>query len=291
MLEILSTVWGREYLETFKQTAIRSLAWENNKQSLITEGTTWNIYTDQEFIPELFELCMHLNAGITYNIQPRSSLRTYIDENQSATLWQMKRSIDSGCKVLLAPPDTLFGDGSVAGMLSAAADPGSVVVVPHPRVTPDILKEEGSYSNAALVNIAWKHLHESWHHAEIGCDNQSSWMGGIWWQKVNGLITGKHLLPSPYMLHFTEEDMDYFDKASGFGHFDWRWPGDILVPQGRQRYIASSDLAFIVEITAPDKNIPPIYEGQPKTGFHRNDPHNKANAQIMFTFRGEEPCR
>ena len=289
-LEILSTVWGRPYLETFKQTALRSLSWDKNKASLIKEETIWNIYTDKEFVQELFDHCHDLNPKITYNIQSREVLRDYIDENQSAIMWQMRRSIDWGCKVLLAPPDTLFGDGTVAGLLSAAEDPGSVVVVPHPRVTPSILDDlEPMYlslDNAPLVSLAWAHLHESWIHAEIGHSNQSSWMGGIWWKKVNGLITGKHLLPSPYMLHFTEEDMEYFDKACSFGHFDWRWPGDMLVPQGRQRYIASSDLAFIVEITAPEKNVPPIYDGQPKTGFHRNDPHNKANSQIVFTFRG-----
>jgi len=289
-LEILSTVWGRQYLETFKKTAIESLSWDKNKEALIKEGTTWNIYTDKEFIPEITALCHELNHEIKYNIQSRETLRDYIDENQSATIWQMRRSIDTGCKVLLAPPDTLFGDGTIAGLLSAAEDPGSVVVVPHPRVLPSILEEIEPMplpiDNAPLVGIAWRHLHEAWIHAEVGCKDQSSYIGGIWWKKVNGLITGKHLLPSPYMIHFLEQDMEYFDKACSFGHFDWRWPGDILVPQGRQRYIASSDLAFIVEITDPNKNVPQIYENQPATGFHRDDPHNRANAQIMFTFRG-----
>lgn len=293
-LQILSTAWGKAHIELLKKTAIKSLSWDNNQEALTKAETIWNIYTDEDEVESLDKFSRKSIPGIKFNIQSRNSLRNYIDENQSATIWQMERSIESGDKVLLAPPDTIFGDGTIEGLLAAGRDEGSVVVTPHPRVLPTILSTyKGPYwdlscENWGLVDLAWTHLHESWIHAEIGHPNQSSYMGGIWWERVNGLIMGKHLLPSPYLIGFTKQDLEYFDRACSFGHFDWRWPGDILIPQGRQRYIGSSDLAFIVEITEAHKNVPPIYENQPKTGFHRDDPHNRANNQIVFTFRGSQ---
>jgi hypothetical protein len=140
--------------------------------------------------------------------------------------------------------------------------------------------------NGPLVALAWRHLHDAWVHGERGHANQSSYVGGVEWWRVNNLIQGTHRLPSPYLIQFTKEDLQYFKSAISFGNFDHVWPSDILIPRGRQRYLGSSDAAFIVEITDPNKNVPPIIENQPKTGFWKDHLQNRSNAQIIFTFRG-----
>lgn len=289
-LQILSCVWGSNHIDLFRRTALESLSWDKNKKALVEAQAIWNIITDQ--VDTMKELTKDLPEPLypIVNIRSIDQHRDYIDQVQSASLWQMERSIEAKDKVLLAPPDTIFGDGTIANLLAAGSDEGSVVVVPHARVLPTILDHMDSFflpvDNAPLVTLAWEYLHDSWVHAERGHANQSSYVGGVEWWKVGNIIQGTHRLPSPYLIQFTKEDLMYFQSAISFGHFDHMWPGDILIPRGRQRYLGSSDAAFIVEITEADKNVPPIIENQPKTGFWRDNLHNKNNAQIIFTFRG-----
>ncbi len=289
-LQILTCVWGKSHIELFKKTALESLSWDKNKKALTDAQAIWNIITDD--VDAMKELTKHLPEPIypIINIRSMEDHRDYIDQVQSASIWQMERSVESKDKVLLAPPDTIFGDGTVANLLEAGKDNESVVVVPHARVLPSILTEMDSFylpvDNAPLVSLAWRHLHDAWVHAERGHANQSSYVGGVEWWRVGNIIQGTHRLPSPYLIQFTKEDLLYFRSAISFGHFDHMWPGDILIPRGRQRYLGSSDAAFIVEITEADKNVPPIIEGQPESGFWRDHLHNRSNGQIIFTLRG-----
>lgn len=287
-MQILSCVWGKTHLELFKKASLRSLSWPKNRESI--KGSTWNIYTNDEDIDSLNEYTKALLPEVNFMIMSTSALRNYIDQVQSATLWQIEECLRLNERLLLSPPDTIFGDGSVEGLIQAGLDPGSVVVSPHPRVLEPILKEitHPNYkpSNGDLVGMAWFYLHDSWIHAERGHPNQSSYVGGVEWWRKDGIIYGTHRLPSPYLLHFTEEDLSYFKSQVSFGSFDHLWGGDILIPRGRQRYLASSEACFIVEITEAVKNVPPIIENQPKTGFWRDHLHNKMNAQIIFTFKG-----
>lgn len=285
-LQLLTCVWGKKHIELFKQTAFRSLTWDKNLKALSDARAVWNLFTDD--VNAMMNIIDN-DLGITFNIQSTEKLRDYIDEVQSASIWQMEQALEKNDQVLLAPPDTIFGDGTVQGLLSAGQDEGSVVVVPHARVLPSILTKDleiHDVENDMLVDLAWEHLHDSWVHAERGHANQSSFVGGVTWWRAGDVIQGTHVLPSPYLLNFTNEDLQYFRSAISFGHFDHMFPGDILIPRGRQRYLTSSDSAFMVEITDPDKNVPPIIENQPKTGFWRDNLHNKSNAQVIFTFKG-----
>lgn len=292
-LQLLTCCWGNHHRELFKKTALRSLSWTKNAKALRQLEATWNIITDDDSLSDLDKYCNETLPGIQFRVRPISKHRDYIDQVQSANIWMMEESIKSGHKVLLAPPDTIFGDGTVEGLWRAGEDKDSVIVVPHPRVLPGILNElyeEDNIFNVSvvrLVELSFRNLHDSWVHAERGHPNQSSYVGGVEWWRTNNVIQGTHRLPSPYLISFTEEDLMYFKSAISFGHFDHMWPGDILIPRGRQRYLASSDSAFIVEVTEADKNVPPIMENQPKTGFWRSNVHNLANAQVIFTFRGE----
>lgn len=291
-LQILSCVWGKNHIELFKKTAYESLSWDKNKKALIEAQAIWNIITDD--VEAMKEITKDLPSPLypIVNIRSIELHRDYIDQVQSASIWQMETSLEAKDKVLLAPPDTIFGDGSIANLLEAGKDDDSVVVVPHARVLPSILNEMESFylpvDNAPLVSLAWRHLHDAWVHGERGHPNQSSYVGGVTTWRVGNLIQGVHLLPSPYLMQFTKEDLMYFRSAISFGNFDHVWPSDILISRGRQRYLGSSDAAFIVEITEADRNVPPIIENQPKSGFWRDNLQTRHNAQIIFTFRGSD---
>lgn len=275
MLQLFTCVWGTKHKELFTNAVLKSLQLPRNKRALT--GFTWNIFTDQEFeVPGL---------DVEVQFKDTSDCRDRIDVTQSAFLQTLQKCLDCGDSFLMAPPDTIFADGTIDGLLSAGKEKDSVVVVPHPRVLPTILLED---FKGNMVSAAWRHLHRSWSEAKRGHSRQNSFIGGVVYDEIAPqLYSVKHLLPTPYLCNFTNEDMQYFKSRVGFGSYDHEWAGDVLIPRGRQRYIGSSDAAFIMEVTDADKNVPPIVRGADPEKFWKTFPQHMHNQQVLSIFRGE----
>ena len=286
-MKILTTVWGENHIELFKKTALKSLAWPENKQALT--GAKWTICTDQRFFTPLRELITDL-FDVQLEFKDTTDLRDYIDPIQSAILKTIGECLDEKEKLLLVPPDTYFGETSIPHLINLGSDPDSVVVVPHVRVLPSIIDDIADAEvlyNDGLVTRAFQHLHQSWSDAERGHVRQNGYVGGVVWARVApSILSVIHRLPTPYYMQFTGEDLTYFKSQISFGGFDHLWPGDILLKRGRMRYCASSDLCFMAEVTEKNKNVPPIWPGDPNS-FWRQNFHNEINKQIIATFRGK----
>jgi hypothetical protein len=283
-MQILSHFWGEKHVEIFKNTALRSLTWPNNLAAL--KGSTWNIFTEEKFFNELSEL---IPNNVSMFFRPTSELMEFIDPAQSAFMWQMRRCLELEEKLLIAPADLILGDGTVGNMLTIGQDKGSVVMVPHMRVLPEAMNEIARpTSNAELVNLAFKYLHRSWVDAERGAPHNTSYHGGVEWERLGpNLYSVNHRLPAPYLIDFTKEDLDYFESAPTFNSLDHCWPGDVLVPRGRQRYVGSSDACFLIEPTEAESNIPNLLDYAVPGGFCRNMAHNQMNSMVRAIFRGE----
>ncbi len=293
MLNLLTIVYGDNHVDLFKRTCVFSLGMTKNKAALEAQETCWQVYTDEKHMKELETLLTAKFPKTKVRVINFDECRDYIDYTQSAFLITLADCLKNDAPLLFAPPDIFFGDGSVSGLIQSAYEKKSVAVVAHVRVTSDILSDpqflsscaSGSLSNAKLVSFAWKHLHRCWGDAELGHPRQNQFGTGVCWQKIeDNLYSVVHRLPTPYLIHFDEEDHDYFKYQCGFGYFDHRWPGDILIKNGRQRYITSSDVAFMVEITEPDKNISNIPGN--KDEFWQKNYHNEINKQVLVTLRG-----
>lgn len=289
MIDLLTIVYGDRFIEIFRRGALKSLLYPKNADALTKNEACWNIFTEDKFIPTL-KILTESVKGIKFNIQSTSLLRRFVDQPQSALVWQIEKCLKENRKLLFAPPDTIFGEGSVEALTKVGREKHSCVSIPHPRVVPNILEElnHEPKMNPQLVGLAWKHLHRSWSEAETGCERQNSFVGGVSWQKVKEKTYSiTHRLPTVYLADFTDEDLNYFRVALSFGAWDHTWPGDVLYPRGRQRLISSSDLAFVCEVTEKDKNIPPIIANQNPDEFWKNSHHNHINKQIVATFRAE----
>lgn len=282
-LQILSSVWGKHHVEMFENVLLKSFS--GNEQAL--KGAKWNIFTDEEFSSYIERQVNAILPDTEVKIGSITDLRRYIDITQSAVIWQIEECLKSEDRLLIAPPDTFFGVGSIHGLLEIGSEKGSCVVVPHPRVLPSITPYLEPMRNPQLVSLAWEHLHRSWSDAEVGHPMQNSFVGGVAWKKLSKeLYAVTHRLPTVYLADLTTEDLEYFKTTPSFGSFDHLWPGDILLKRGRQRFIGSSDACFIIEVTDPDKNVPPLWDGPP-TEFWRKHFHNEMNKQISAIFRGE----
>lgn len=284
LIQALSCVWGEEYTDQFLRATAKSIAFPENRKAM--KDITWNIFTDEEQIEKIDKyLEIHL-PETKIIIRDLKLLRDRIDYLHSGIIWQIKQCLKDKARMLLLPPDSIFGDKTIQNLITLGKEDKSCVLVPHPRALPSILDEEYE-SNASLVNKAWKHLHRSWSDAEEGGDRQNSFIGGVSWEKLDEkMFAVKHLLPTPYFCDFTEEDLKFFETSPGIGNIDHVWPS-MLVNQERLKYCGSSDSCFIVEVTARDKNLPPVQRGADTTQFWRKHPHNVFNKQIACIFRSE----
>lgn len=289
--QIMSTFWGEMHLDWFKRGCFESLSWTENRRAILDNCSTWNINTDEANFPQIMEIFEECFPELKVKLRKTEELRKYIDHLQSALVTQVESCLEEKERFLFAPPDTIFSDGAVANLMKLGREPGTCVAVAHPRVLPDILDDiqtdQYTITSDRLVTKAWKHLHQSWADAESGHPRQNSFIGGVRWEKLSEKIYAiTHHLPTPYFCDFTPEDLAYFKTRVSFGSYDHEWPSDLLIRQGRQRFIGSSDAGFICEITERLKNIPPVKPG-PVDGFWREHAHNFQNRQTTIIFRGE----
>ncbi len=292
MLHILTIAHGEAYVNLFKESCLFSLSMKRNKASLEEGPVTWHIFTDEKHRLELEELVKEKFKGVTPKVSNLNEAYRFIDESQSAFVMVMEECLKDNSPMLFAPPDIFFGDGSIPNLKKSVYEPKAVGLVAHVRVSSELLADpsfkqaciENSISNAELVSFAWKHLHRCWEDAELGHPRQNQWGTGVCWQKIEDhIVSVVHRLPTPYLIYFDKEDLDYFKIQGGFGHFDHRWPGDILLHRKRQRYITSSDVAFMIEFTEPHKNISNM--AGDKNDFWQKHFHNEINKQFLITFR------
>lgn len=299
-VRLFTCVWG-SYLDTFESALVRSLNWPLNKQAL--QGAIWDLCTEEKHFGDAADIAKKLGIKIELHAIPDKA--TFSD--MGVLLCEVfkpciRRCIETDSRMLLAPPDTIFGGDTVANLLNIGRQRDTVVFVAHPRVHPTIvgeLSDSVSIGNDGLVSLAWKHLHKSWSEAEYYPEVQrtNSQVGGVMWKKLNDdTIFVTHRLPTPYLINWNEDDYAFFNREVPpgvwppvFGEIDHTWPATLVLPQERARYIGSSSAAFIVEITDAEKNIPPLsmQSNVEPDKFWRNAFHNQVFRQMSVIFNKE----
>ncbi len=285
-LRLFSGCWG-SYINTFEKACAASLAWPQNKEAI--RGANWNIVCDEKSVERVDEI--RKRCGI---IRGRNII---LHAGQDPTVQfsghlyeEMATCIREDATFLFCLPDYVFGDGTVANLKACMYEKGLWIAVPNTRVLPSAMEEfRRPLTNAELVTVAFDKtlIHQTWRDAEVGKDTIDSYYGGVCWKEIApGLITVTHRLPSSYLCKFIQSDIDFFRKQLSFSAWDHTFPTQ-LIEQGRQRYVGSSDVAFIVEITEADKNNAIVTPVSPKgpSDFFRALPHNKSNQSMMTVMR------
>ncbi len=297
-LRIFTVVWGDNHIDWFERACIRSLSWPKNAAAI--KHATWTVFTKEKDMARVEALVK--STGVS-NIEI-ARVAEHVEGNSpimgavllECLLQMMDISIQDGAKVIMAPPDTIFADGSVDSLIVAGRQLGTCVAVPHIRVSPSIFGgiKDTPLTGAELTTIALKHGHRAWTEAEDGHAKQNSFVGGISWRRLsNKLIAMTHRLPTVYLANFLASDMSFFKQphdnlAPTFGCYDHAWPA-ALIEQERQRVLGSTDAACIVEVTKEDLNVPPSVSVNPyePDAFWRNQMHNKINRQYLYIMREE----
>lgn len=293
---MLTSVWGRQHLDWWKAGSLKSLMWPKNREAL--NGADWAFLTKQEHVDEIKAAVVA--SGIKIRDLEFYDMTGILEQHPHAggsvikevILTESSKCLTFNAQMLLAPPDTIIGDGSIQNMREVGDQRDVVVFAAHVRVHPDILDvvSEKPLSNANLVYESFKRLHKSWDEAQFGPPKANSYIGGVAWRFLEeNLYSVQHRLPTPYLINWTPEDQVYYRGQLHWGCIDHQWPGEVLVPAQRQRLIGSSDGAFMAEITPHEVNIPPsehVRSDEPDL-FWRNQKHNIQNRMQSLIFRGE----
>ena len=300
-LRIYTAVWGDEYIELFEKTIIKSFGWPQNKKALNNENVTWSIHTNKKNEVKVIQLIKRIFDGnIEVNSFEQELEGSHPDMGKfllAQFKLEIKRCLDTNSRLLLAPPDSLFGDGSLAALFNHGAQDGVCVAVAHPRVLDTIFEypeevgmDDSPHGNAQLVSSAFRNLHKTWSEAQLGFEKINSFVGGVCWKQLKkGLYSVQHRLPTTYLISFQPNDLQFFEAQICFGAIDHLWPSKLIAEQ-RQRTVGSSDSVFICEITKAGMNMPPlypVYKREPDK-FWRDAPHNQFFRQVNVIFRGVE---
>lgn len=290
---IYCPVWGDKHIALLENALFKSLSWPKNKAAI--KDAEWMITTDSD---SSLDRILKIIGGAPYKaaVVPELNIKS-IDTGMILihTLRAVaKECISSQRPMLMATPDFIYGDGTIAAFKTIASEPGTCATIAHLRAVPHMMGElTGVPTNEELMGLAWKHAHISWLNSNAENKPGMTYKGGVKWKYLGpGLRAVQHYMPSPFYVNFLEKDIDSFNqphegRPPGFGAYDHVWPSS-LIEDGRLRYIGSSDAAMMVEMTDPNMNVPPWNEPTDPPGFFRDHFHNKIQSQFISIFRGKE---
>ncbi len=287
-LRLFTLCWGAPYIDGFERALVASLCWSENLAAIRAHAQEWNIYTKDNDRDQLRAIAERV--GVPLQFHPFSMRNSSGETLQPCLLDHMRNCLQDGSAMFIAPPDTIFGNGTVAAICEVGKLPGICVAVPHVRINAGAIGEIGSreWSNPALVDMAWRNLHPTWRDADAALANTNSYLGGVSWRQLRkGLYAVTHRLPTCYLANIDASDVEWFGRQWETGAYDHTFPAT-LVKKQRQRTIGSSDAAFIVELTRENENIPicqPTDPNEPDR-FWRDLDHNYVARSQVTIFRG-----
>lgn len=288
-MRLFTLCWGEPYCGWFEQALVRSLCWPRNLAAIREYAAEWNVYTRDQDRDRLRAIAERV--GVPIQFHPFGMANSSGETLQPCLFDHMRNCVQTGHAMFVAPPDTVFGDGSIDAICQIGAVPGVCVAVPHVRVNSGCLTKLGGveWSNPRLVDLAFENLHATWAGAEATLPNTNSFLGGVSWRRLRqGLYAVSHRLPTCYLANVDASDVSWFSRQWETGTYDHTWPAKIVKEGQRQRTIASSDAAFIIELTREHENIPPLQPNDPNEPdkFWRDLEHNYVNRNVVSIFRG-----
>lgn len=268
LVHLFTPVWKVDYYNLWSETR-QSLFWPKNMKALEACDVVWKVHTDGTYIPSLpFKSELVRHGGI--------SLRGTIN-------LALKQAVAEDAILLFAPPDMIFGDGTVGNLLRLASlGKNMCIAAPHVRITRPIDLSQ-TLSNADLVKVAFKNLHRSFVDARYPASQTNTYKSGVAWTDLgDGLYAGTFFLPTIHAVKPTKQDVDWFETEMHPGAWDHLWPSRLA---GRYKVIGSSDAAFMAEYTTGHPSVPEKVKDDVWDAYQGSLPHHASNRTVSFIFR------
>lgn len=289
---MLTLVWGQPYIDWFERACVQSLEKPQNLSALQEGVSVWDISTRPEDKSVVKDIATRLNIPIEFHLDPMGTPDQHGEILQRELISAMKRCQPSDEALLLIPPDSIFGDGTIRTLCVLGQPRHVCIAVPHVRVKPSILNIPWrANSNANLVAATWQNLHRTWIECDTSRKMTNTYAGGCCWTKISdGLYGVSHRLPTTYYARFNDTDLIWWDAQVKINVWDHAWPSK-TVAETRHRLVSSSDAAFIAEVTPDFSNIPPCTPCDPEEPdkYWGRAAHHMFNRNSISIFRAETP--
>ena len=179
----------------------------------------------------------------------------------------------------LAPPDTVFAQGSLWNSVQAVENKRYAVAIPHIRATdgPPQLPCDAK----TLFRWAIHYHHGTFANSFDVKAMNSTWAGISVRQISPDTCCMMHSLPTPYLVQFTQSDLDFWNNQIEWQQWDRSFLGK-LWSEDRLLVVGSSDMAFCIEITEPGANVPELRADQYNDRWQNEQEHNKALKKMLF---------
>jgi len=181
--------------------------------------------------------------------------------------------VKNNALMLLAQPDLFYSNNSIKNLIALSENKGVSIAIPHPRVSYECIENIGTLSDCLnkevddeiLVKSAISCKHKSFKLSDESLDENIT-MNGISTNEIDvNHISVVHNLPSVYLFSPIKSDITYFRRRTTFNYVDTTWP-HMLLRQSRLKVVASSKIAFVVELTKDHDKIT-----KPRYGMKNND--------------------
>ena len=283
--------YGPAFLDLLEQVAVRSLLQDRNRDALPLDAVV-SLHTDERSRELAEQIVGHLGLTGETTLWTTSAGVTPGEIQQTAIMAEMRRCLADDAPLVMVPPDTFWGDGSLGTLLAIGEQPRVCVSAPHVRVNraemlAALAHISGSIENAHLVGLSMRTLHQTWLDADVTRARTNSWWSGTTIRALgDGLYAVQHRLPTIYLARFVPSDLAFFREHDKLGLWDHRWPA-IVVAADRQRVICSSDGFFAAELTAAEENRPIVQaRNDAEPDAYRGDlDHHRVNRNAVSIWR------
>lgn len=288
-VRLFTIVFGKQFLDWFERACVLSLSWPKNREAL-KPVVAWDIWTTPEDAERASAIASKI--GIPIELHTTMTPIRATDNLVAALIGQMQMCEKNDWAFLFASPDSIFGDGTIATLLEVGKVRSVCVAAAPLRVVSDGFLEAmgpGPVSNPELVKIGMERMHPGFRDANADLPDVNSFKSGVSWRKLrDGMYAVTFLLYSAYLMKPNSRDVKWFISKPKFGNYDHSFPR-VLVEQERQRVIASSDAAFIVELTPQEIGSPPLMKIDPDNpdAFWQKLPHHAINRNVIMIWRAD----
>ncbi len=290
-LRAFTVVWGG-YVDFFERGCLASCLWPLNLQTLRHDADVWDIFTAAADVPRIEAVTAALRIPVQCHIVPTDRDPALVFK--ACLIEEMRRCVHHNQALLMAVPDSIFGDGTLETLLMLGQPKDVCIAVPHVRVEAEAFLEtfDGAIplDNPALVAASFAALHKTWVEADADRRSTNSFCSGVSWRALGrGLYSVSHRLPTAFLVKPLPSDIEFFVAQKYGGAYDHVWPSK-LVKEQRHRVVGSSDAAFVAELTLAAENHPPerlVVPGEPDY-FNWEHEHNVVNRNTVSIFRARD---
>lgn len=273
-LRIATLCYGDRFIDLFHRCLMRSLLQPGNLPAFAAEGREIeHLIVTQEADRERFEDAPAL---------PHYTRRVVVagdGDTRGKRLFEiiLPPCLEDGALLLMACADCFFADGAVSNTVTYNVDRHLCLAGCDLRVRESLLDAlpEQPIPPGKLVRLAFEHAHSSIRSCFLENDCNDTHLGSGRFQRVTPNLYSVIFRNAQIKLaSIDEKDVEYFATAAPFwpdsppgvwANWDWSWAQHVLIPAGRYKFLASSDLMLCVEPT------PEYTQREPQGGMQWND--------------------